>query len=51
MKHPLPAAAGYGHMNSKGFVNAIGRLRTLGFIDYPVSGQAVALPVLFVEGR
>lgn len=48
-RQDLCAAAGYGHMNSKGFVNAIGRLRTLGFIDYPSSGQVAALPTLFVE--
>lgn len=48
-REELCTAAGYGHMNSKGFVNAIGRLRSLGFIDYPSKGQVVALPVLFVE--
>lgn len=47
-RQDLCAAAGYGHMNSKGFVNAIGRLRSLGFIDYPATGQVVALPILFV---
>lgn len=45
----LAAAAGYGHLNSKGFVNAIGRLRSLGFIDYPSPGLVVAQPVLFLE--
>lgn len=43
-------AAGYGNVNSKGFANAIGRLRTLGFIDYPDRGTIVAKPVLFLEG-
>jgi len=43
-------AAGYGNLASKGFVNAIGRLRSLGFIDYPSSGMIVAKPVLFLEG-
>lgn len=47
-RQDLCAAAGYGHMNSKGFVNAIGRLRSLGFIDYPTKGNVVALPILFV---
>jgi hypothetical protein len=47
----LAAAANYGHMNSKGFTNALGRLRSLGFIDYPGPGQVVALPVLFLERR
>lgn len=52
--NPLPreqvaAAAGYGNLNSKGFVNALGRLRTLGFLDYPSSGMVKAAPVLFLE--
>jgi hypothetical protein len=47
----LAAAAGYGNLASKGFANAIGRLRSLGFIDYPSRGQVVAMPVLFLEGR
>lgn len=47
-REQLASAAGYGHLNSKGFVNAIGRLRSLGFIDYPARGQVVALPVLFI---
>jgi hypothetical protein len=46
----VAAAAGYGHLQSKGFVNAISRLRTLGFVDYPDSGSIVAMPVLFLEG-
>jgi len=41
--------AGYGNLRSKGFVNAIGRLRTLGFVDYPDSGSIVATPMLFLE--
>jgi len=36
---------------SKGFANAIGRLRSLGFIDYPERGKVVAQPVLFLEDR
>lgn len=32
-----------------GFRNPLGRLRTLGLIDYPARGQVVALPVLFLE--
>lgn len=47
----LAGAAGYTNVTSKGFSNTIGRLRTLGFIDYPGSGRVVALPVLFVQGR
>lgn len=33
------------------FGNILGRLRSLGLIDYPGAGQVVALPVLFLEGR
>jgi hypothetical protein len=32
-----------------GFANNLGRLRTLGWIDYPSPGSVVALPVLFLE--
>lgn len=49
-REEVASQAGYGHLNSKGFVNAIGRLRSLGFIDYPSSGTIVAKPVLFLEG-
>ena len=45
----LAAAAGYGNLNSKGFTNAIGRLRTLGFIDYPERGTVAATSILFLE--
>jgi uncharacterized protein len=48
-REDLAAAASYGHLNSKGFVNALGRLRSLGFIDYPSQGQVAAQPVLFLE--
>ena len=50
-REDLAAEAGYGHMNSKGFANAIGRLRSLGFIDYPSTGLVKAQPVLFLEER
>lgn len=33
------------------FANYLGALRSLGLIDYPAPGQAVALPVLFLDGR
>lgn len=33
------------------FGNILGRLRSLGLIDYPGKGEVVALPVLFLEGR
>lgn len=45
----LMGKAGYTNAASKGFVNAMSRLRSLGFIDYPSSKQAVAKPVLFLE--
>lgn len=45
----VAAKAGYGNLTSKGFTNAIGRLRSLGFIDYPDKGAIVAKPVLFLE--
>jgi tRNA A37 N6-isopentenylltransferase MiaA len=48
-REDVAAAAHYGHLNSKGFVNALGRLRSLGFIDYPSQGQVAAQPVLFLE--
>jgi hypothetical protein len=34
---------------SGGYFNNLGRLRSLGMIDYPQSGYAVASPVLFLE--
>jgi hypothetical protein len=34
---------------SGGYFNNLGRLRSLGLIDYPRPGQVVALPVLFLE--
>lgn len=46
----LGEAAGYSNVRSKGFANALGRLRGLGFIDYPERGTVVAKPVLFLEG-
>ncbi|MGO9960833.1 MAG: helicase HerA-like domain-containing protein [Solirubrobacteraceae bacterium] len=34
---------------SGGFKNNLGRLRSLGLIDYPASGYVAALPVLFLQ--
>lgn len=48
-REALGAAAGYSNLTSKGFANALGRLRTLGFIDYPERGKVAALPILFIE--
>lgn len=47
----LVKEAGYENKNSKGFANALGRLRTLGFIDYPRDrpGTVIAKSVLFLE--
>ncbi len=35
---------------SSGYTNNLGALRSLGVIDYPSSTEAIALPVLFLEG-
>jgi hypothetical protein len=35
---------------SSSYQNNLGTLRSLGLIDYPVPGQAAALPVLFLDG-
>lgn len=48
-REQVAEAAGYGNLASKGFANAIGRLRSLGFIDYPERGMVKAMPVLFLE--
>lgn len=50
-RQDLATASGYGHIQSTGFVKVLGKLRTLGFIDYPSSGMVVAQPVLFLQGR
>ena len=36
---------------SSAYANNLGRLRSLGLIDYPTPGHAVACPVLFLEAR
>lgn len=46
-KHELAERAGYAQGGA--FNNPLGRLRSLGLIDYPEKGRAVALPVLFLE--
>lgn len=52
-KREAAAEAGYAVADKIGgrVGNLFGRLRSLGFIDYPSPGDAVALPVLFLEGR
>lgn len=46
-RQALAAAAGYSHLQSKGFANSLGRLRTLGLIDYPESGMVRGTDLLF----
>lgn len=36
-------------VTSSGYTNNLGALRSLGLVDYPKPGRAVALPVLFLE--
>jgi hypothetical protein len=50
-RETIATLAGYENVRSKGFANAIGRLRSLGFIDYPEPGTLKAMPVLFLEQR
>ncbi len=46
-KEALARASGYSP-GSGAFNNPCGKLRSLGLIDYPRPGQAVALPILFI---
>jgi len=46
----LAAEAGYENVRSKGFANMLGRLRSLGFVDYD-KGSVSANPVLFLQER
>ena len=48
-RQDVAAAAGYGHLQSKGFVNAVSKLSSLGFVRYPDRGTIAASPVLFLE--
>lgn len=50
-KQDTGEAAGYtvGDRVGGTFGNILGRLRSLGLIDYPTPGHAIALPVLFLE--
>lgn len=45
-RHQVAMVAGY-HERTKGFLNALGALRSLKLIDYQPPGEVVALPVLF----
>lgn len=51
-KQDCGEAAGYtvGEKVGGTYGNILGRLRSLGLIDYPGPGEVVALPVLFLEG-
>lgn len=49
LRQDVAAAANYTNLTSTGFVKAVGRLRTLGFIDYPDSKTMTATPVLFLK--
>lgn len=53
--HPLDRmevanAAGYTNLASTGFVKALSRLSSLGFVAYPSPRMVAAQPVLFLEG-
>lgn len=52
-KREAAAEAGYSVGDKIGgrVGNLFGKLRSLGFIDYPSPGEAVAMPVLFLERR
>lgn len=41
-------AAGYSNLSSTGFVKAMGRVRTLGYAEYPSAGNVVATPQCFL---
>lgn len=45
------SAANYTHVQSTGFVRALSRLSSLGFVTYPSTGHVKAAPVLFLEER
>jgi uncharacterized protein len=51
-KQDVGAAAGYtvGDKVGGAFGNILGRLRSLGLIDYPAQGTAAATSILFLEG-
>lgn len=38
-----------GYKKGGAFNNPLGRLRTLGLVEYPEAGRAVAMPILFLE--
>jgi hypothetical protein len=46
-RQALAEKTNYGNIKSTGFVKAIGRLSTLGFVTYPGAGQVRAGDVLF----
>ena len=49
LRTEVAAAVGYGNLASKGFVNTVSRLRTLGFVDYPSTTTMKAPDILFLK--
>lgn len=49
-KEDLGARLGYTNVRSGGFSEPVGRLRSLGIVEYPQSGQVKAAGWLFLEG-
>ena len=49
LREEVASRAGYTNLASTGFVKAVSRLRTLGFIDYPDSKTMIATSVLFMS--
>ena len=47
-REDLAADAGYSNIKSSPFVDGVGKLRTLGFIEFPAPGQVRAADVLFL---
>lgn len=48
-RQELAEAVGYTNLKSSGFEKAIGRLRTMGLLDYPSTSTAVASSLLFLD--
>jgi len=48
-RQELCEASGYTHIGSTGFVKGVGRLSSLGLVDYPEKGMVAATKMLFLE--
>jgi len=48
-RETVAAAANYTNLKSEGFVKAVSRLRTLGFVDYPDTQSMRATDILFLK--